>query len=206
MTEQELDELIAAGHELPGVEFKPAGQRTDPYLFAVVTRAVLGMANRADGGVVIVGVEEAADKTLRVSGLGPQDLPSWNYDDVAAGLAAAAEPFVTLELEPSPYHGVTLLVIRVHEFETVPVICKKQYLDGQGRQVLRQGALYVRPRRKPETSEIPSQTEMRELLDLAITKGLRRFLERASAAGLSLPIATTPSDDEKFDDELGDLR
>jgi predicted HTH transcriptional regulator len=208
MTEQELAELIATGHEVPGVEFKPPGPRTDAYLFATVTRAVLGMANRADGGLVIVGVDEDAAAGLVPTGLSAQDLPTWSFDDVTAGLAAAADPFVTIVIEPSEYRGVTLLVIRVHEFETVPVICKRQFLDprNQARQVLRPGACYVRTRRKPETSEIPSQTEMRELLDLGIRKGIRQFLERAAAAGLKLPTGTPQTDDDLFDADLGDFR
>lgn len=205
MNEQDLEPLISLGHELPGVEFKAPGLRTDTHLFAKVTRAVLGMANRANGGLVIVGVEEAADGTLRPTGLSPEEVASWDYDSVTAGLAAAADPFVVVDCEPSQFKGATLLVIRVHEFDTLPVICKKHY-DTQGKVVLRDGAVYVRTRRKPETSEIPSQTEMRELLDVAINKGVRAFVARAAAAGLELQQLVVPTEDQEFDEELGDLK
>jgi hypothetical protein len=132
MTEQDLEQFIGLGHELPGVEFKPPGPRTDPYLFAAVTRAVLGMANRPNGGLVIVGVEEGPDGTLRPTGLRDADLQTWDFDSVAASLSAAADPFVAVACEPSPFRGVTLLVLRVSEFETLPVICQKQLTDNQG--------------------------------------------------------------------------
>lgn len=56
MTNRELIELIASG-ERPGVEFKNTRGREDKS-FAEVVRAVLGMANRRDGGIVIIGVED----------------------------------------------------------------------------------------------------------------------------------------------------
>lgn len=206
MNEQDLEPLISLGHELPGVEFKGPGLRTDAHFFAKVTRAILGMANRANGGTVIVGVEEAGDGTLRPTGLSPQELASWDFDSVTAALAAAADPFVVVECEPSQFRGVTLLVIRVHEFDTLPVICKKHYADTQGKVVLREAAVYVRTRRKPETSEIPSQTEMRELLELATNKGVRNFVARAAAAGLELQRLVGPTEDQEFDQELGELK
>lgn len=50
-------ELLALGHEQQGVEFKGPGPRTDKYLQGKVLRAILGMANRRDGGHIIIGVE-----------------------------------------------------------------------------------------------------------------------------------------------------
>jgi hypothetical protein len=40
---------------------------------------------------------------------------------------------------------------------------------------LRGGAVYTRTRRMYECAEVPGQAEMRELLELAIEKGLRKF-------------------------------
>src|SRR5262249_46564787 len=60
----------------------------------------------------------------------------------------------------------------------LPVICKKDGLEK-----LRRGAIYTRSRRLPETVEVPSQAEMRELLDLAIEKGSRTFTRQAERMG-----------------------
>ena len=57
MTEQDFESLLALGHETNGVEFKGRGSRSDSAFLAGVIRAVLGMANRRDGGLVILGVE-----------------------------------------------------------------------------------------------------------------------------------------------------
>ncbi len=206
MRESELAEVLALGYELTGVEFKPPGPRTDAYLFATVTRAVLGMANRRDGGLVVIGAE-AAQPTVRPVGISEVDAGSWNYDDVMAGLSAAADPFVTVDLDTVSFDGKRFVVLRVHEFETVPVLCKREFKkEGTQTFVLRPAACYVRTRRKPETSEIPSQTEMRELLDLAVQKGVRQFIERAVSAGLPISPETTPKAAERFDAQLGDFK
>jgi hypothetical protein len=52
VTKQEFKGLLDPGHETNGVEFKAAAARANPYLAGVV-RAMLGMANRRDGGLVI---------------------------------------------------------------------------------------------------------------------------------------------------------
>jgi hypothetical protein len=78
------------------------------------------------------------------------------------------------------------VVISVKEFDEIPVLCKSQYDDSAGRVILRKGGLYVRPRGKPATTEIANQTEMREVLSLAIEKGLRAFLATARRGGMDL--------------------
>jgi hypothetical protein len=111
-------------------------------------------------------------------------------------------------LERVSTDGKTFVILSVEEFETIPVICKRQFNDPRNpaKVVLRPGACYVRTRRKPETSEIPSQTEMRELLELATRKGIRHFLERAAAAGLPVATPGAPSAAEHYDAELGDFK
>ena len=71
MTDEELAELIARG-ERPGVEFKNARSRKDAS-FKEIVRAVLGMANRRDGGLVIIGIEDDGTPT----GLTAAQIPSW---------------------------------------------------------------------------------------------------------------------------------
>lgn len=204
MTEEEFAAVLALGHELTGIEFKGAGPVSDRQLFAKVTKAVLGMANRRDGGRVVIGVEDN-DGVLNPVGLSKSDQDTWKYDDVAAKLAEYADPSVSFELEHQQHNGNHYVVLHVREFEDIPVLCKKDY-EG----VLRKGACYVRPRRKPETTEIPTQEDMRDLLNLATEKRLRRYLEQArQAGGIVVPVQPSllpPSDREFFDKQLGDLR
>ena len=187
-------------HEIRGLEFKGPGRSTDRRLFAQVVKAVLGMANRRDGGRVVVGVEDLGD-SLHPVGLDVTQLATWNYDDVADRIATYADPSVAFDLEVTEYNGRSYVVIQVEEFADVPVLCKRAYDD-----VLRDGACYVRPRRKPETTEIPTYADMRDLLDLAVEKGVRRLLAQVQRVGLTVPPDITVTDQERFDEQLGDLR
>ena len=93
-------------------------------------------------------------------------------------------------MEVKEYNGNQYAVILVEEFDDIPVLCKRDY-GHRGHQVLRNGACYVRPRRKPETSEIPTQAERRDLLDLATDKMVSAYIERARRNGLisiSMPV------------------
>ncbi|MCZ7590550.1 MAG: hypothetical protein M5U27_17180 [Gaiella sp.] len=197
----ELANLLSSGYELRGLELKGPGPRTDAHLFAKVARAALSMGNLRDGGHVAVGIDDT-DPAAMLPGLGATDLASWlAYDDVARKMAEYADPPLRFDVAgitlPS---GTTVALIRVFEFTDIPHLCAKDYPD-----VLRRGALYVRPRKVPETSEVASSVEMREIVDLATEKALRAYVETAERAGLSLATATRepriPSDDERYDEE-----
>jgi predicted HTH transcriptional regulator len=182
LTAQEVADSLRYGYELRGVEVKGPGPRTDKHLFAKVTRAALSMANLRDGGHVIIGIadDNVADM---LPGLCDSDLSSWlAYDDIARKLANYADPPLRFDLDSVTLPGgANVAVMQVHEFADIPVLCAKDYLD-----VLRAGACYVRSRRVPETAEIPSAVEMRELLELATEKALRAYVERAENAGVIL--------------------
>jgi predicted HTH transcriptional regulator len=204
MTTEEFIDLIEQGHESPAVEFKPGAPRTAQAVFARIARAVLALSNRRDGGWVIIGVEEKGGKTPILKGVEAADLAGWNHDDVSAALNGFADPYVSVDVEVVAYNNSNFVVIRVHEFEEVPVICRRDVPapPGEKRPILRDGACYVRSRKKPESVEMPTQTEMRELLELAVDKGVRKFLRRAE----SVSIASRPTDKEQYDGELSDLR
>lgn len=135
------------------------------------------MANKRDGGVVILGVDDD-NRTLNPTGLSKGDLITWNHDDLADAVARYADPFLSFEEAVMRRGDLSFLVLSIQEFEEIPVLCKKDFPG-----VLRAGACYVRSRRKPETSEIPTQTEMRELLELATEKRLRRYIELSQISG-----------------------
>ncbi len=202
MTDEDFIQIMGLGHELSGVEFKGPGPMSNHRLVAQVIRAILGMCNRRDGGTVIIGVEDNQG-VLNPVGLAEDDLAGWNYDHLADRVARYADPSASFAMEVKEYDGDLYIVLEVEEFSDIPVLCKRSYDN-----VLQDGACYVRPRRKPETSSIPTQADMRDLLDLAIEKGVTRFLERARRVGLfSIPTAEPQvTDRERFDEQLGDLR
>lgn len=196
MTDIELLELIRAG-ERPGVEFKNPRARGDRS-FPEVVKAILGMANRRDGGVVLIGVEDNGDP----SGLSPEQVGTWQTaDHVRQAVAGFADPFVYFDVEvvtvsAGDYRGRTFAVVKVMEFEQVPVLCAKVGYDTRGSLVVQPGACYIRTSHMPATVQVADHSQFREILDLAIEKGVRTFLRRAAAAGLTG--VSVPTDDERF--------
>src|ERR1700674_56024 len=197
MTADWFAQILARGHETPGVEFKRPGSREDRSILAGVARAVLGMANSRDGGLVIIGIVEDGD-ALIPEGVSAGDLRTWRQEAVTGALAAYADPYVEVHTEDFAYMGKVFVVIAVEEFREIPVLCKRSF-DTK----LRAGACYVRPRGRIETSEVATQAEMRELLELATEKRLRSFLRQARGAGV--PMQAAPFDAELFDGELGEF-
>lgn len=210
MTAEEFSDLLAAGYESVSVEFKPGVQREANDLFHRVVRAVLAMANKRGGGHVVLGVEETTNG-LALKGVPVAARASWKYDDVSAAINAYADPNVRFDRLDVKYKNRTFFVLRVHEFDDIPVLCRKgePRPPGKKTQTLRAGACYVRSTRKPESIEVPSQTEMRELLDLAADKAIRRYLARRQAVEpqpAAAPPVETPEDRARFDQQRGDFR
>jgi predicted HTH transcriptional regulator len=189
LTAAEVEELLRLGYEQRHFELKGAGRRDDTQFMAKVIRAALSLGNLRDGGHIVIGIDDK-DPTSMLPGLAPDEAESWQaYDDVARKMAEYADPplrFSLAELRLSSGAGVA--VIEIAEFEDLPHICSRQ-LD----KVLRKGALYVRSRTAPETVEVPSSVEMREILDLATEKALRSFVERLNHAGLTVTPAAGPT-------------
>jgi len=201
VTEQEFLRHLELGHETRAVEFKAPGRRKDKAFLAKVARAVLGMANQRDGGYVIIGVEP---ETLDPVGLDEDDAAIWlNYDELAVSINEWATPSIGFDLQELRSEDRIFVVIHVHEFAEIPVLCRRDYQAPKQRdQILRRGACYVRAYNKPATLEIPTEEEMRELLELAIDKGVRKFVKRAQKVGLIpdiRPDKTSTSVEELFD-------
>ena len=206
MTASEFDTMLAVGYESRGIEFKGPGIRSERPFLAQVARAVMGLANRRDGGSVILGVQDDGG-ILSPIGLADDHLESWRaYDDVAESINEYASPSVAFDREIFSFRGSQYVILNVREFVSIPVLCRRGYNIPNGRQVLREGACYVRSAHKPETSEIPSEQEMRELLDLAIEKGVREYLERARRVGLLREESSQPptlTDLERLEQQIG---
>lgn len=201
MDVSQFSELIARGREQRGVEFKgPGSRKSDKHLVAKIVRACLSMANNRDGGIVIVGVDEDSNDVLALTGLTENQLKTWKHDELADTLATYADPSISFEVTQLSYQGRSFVAIEVEEFEDIPVLCKRDYPD-----VLRSGACYVRTRRKPETAEVPTQEDMRDLLELAVEKGVRRFMTIAHSAGVTMNSEGPPTHENLFNQQVEDF-
>jgi hypothetical protein len=106
-----------------------------------------------------------------------------------------ADPFIEFEFEDIPVGDKVCIVIKIQEFEELPVICKKPFGD-----ILKSGAIYARSYVKRESAEVRSQSEIRDILNMATEKSARKFIGMASRVGM--PLTLRPTDSEKFDKQL----
>lgn len=199
LSDAEIDAALAAGYEFRYLELKGPGPATDSHLFAKVAKAALGLGNLRDGGQVVIGIDDK-DPAARAPGLSPEQLATWrNYDHVSSRLANYADPPLRFDLRVATLSSdAAVIVINVYEFADVPHLCAKSYDKpteaGPSERVLRKGALYVRPRKGIETSEVSTAVDMRDIIELATDKALRGFVGRAERAGLELRTARDAGD------------
>jgi hypothetical protein len=194
-------------HELPDVEFKGPGKGRDNPLFGKVVRGAMAMANRRGGGIIIIGVSET-DAGLSFDGLTPEQFATWKYESLASGLNSYTSIPIEFERLEYEHDGKKFLVLDTHEFDSVPVMCVKEYLDNsnpnlpvdQRKVILRPGAFYVRTLNKPESKEMLTSEEARTLFMLAGDKGIQTFVTHTKLA--SINIALRPQDKELFDCQL----
>lgn len=182
LSNEELAGYLSVGSEARAVEYKGAIDVETADYIAKVARAALAMTNQRDGGYIILGVTDnnVLDST---NGLDASQLENWSrHDWVTDKINRFADPPLNLEVAVRQHpNGRPLVVIRVHEFAEIPSVCARDSANN----ILKIGQLYTRSIRKPESTSYHTQNEVRELLDLATTKGLQRFLEMARSAGIS---------------------
>ncbi len=193
-----MESFLALGHELRAFEVKGPGSLRDRGFCAKVARAAMAMGNLRDGGLICIGIDESAIAQMQ-PGLTDEELASWSdHDEVSTQLSRLSDPallFTTVPLTLS--NGARVVALEVTEFDVVPYICKRDYPHETTA-----GATYVRPRGMPRSVHVPTSADMRDLVDLATTKGVRDFIRRAGQAGmLALSASTAPTDDELFDAE-----
>jgi predicted HTH transcriptional regulator len=180
-------------------EYKAPMPWTDDLAKAKITRAILAMSNTIDGGVIIVGMKELEDKTFDSVGLSEADVSTFNHDTIADYLKEYADPYVKFTVRPIECDGKKFICIQVLPFDESPVICKKSGRD------LEKGRIYTRSRTKNESAPVSSYAEMREILDLATDKAVRKQWSRLPCAGF---LPTPPSEDakRKFAEQRKDLQ
>lgn len=186
----ELASLIDLPVEGRSVEFKRGVSWTESR--ERVIKTALGMSNLPDGGWIIFGVEERSRGQFVATGMSPQLVETFVPDDINDQLRRYADPPFSVEVVRGMVRDKHFVVLRIPPFREFPTICKR---DGNE---LREGAIYTRSIHKPETVEVRSQSEMREIVERAIDIGIRRMRGRFPEL-----FENVESDNERFRRERG---
>jgi len=199
MTPDDIKQLIQLGREGRNLEFKRSTSWSESQFKAKIVKSVLAFSNVRDGGILVLGVEQQGD-VFQAVGVESDHLDTYDQDQVASYVAEFADPYSVVHVEKVEVDGKWFVIVRVDEFDQIPVICKQ---DGACN--LRRGAIYTRTYRMPESAEVPGQAELREILDMAVEKGIRKFQETLARTGLAGPKPQAEEDDKRFHAQLGDL-
>lgn len=197
-----INEIIAHPTEERNIEFKQSTPWQENKFKAEVTKTILGMSNIRDGGWIVIGKRKLSDGTYEPYGMNQSDYDTYDYDKIIDFVREYADPYVTISVQKPVLNQKKFVVIRIHEFDHIPVICKRDWGS-----TLHRGKIYTRSMVKPETIEVPSHIEMREIIEMAVDKENRKFFARLYNLGLLHLVAapSQPQDKELFDKQLEGL-
>jgi predicted HTH transcriptional regulator len=198
MINQEFIEWIEHGREERNIEYKGDISWEDAKVKAIITKSILAMCNIKDGGVIVIGIHKNGE-IYEPNGLTKTNYDSFKQDDVSAYVNEFADPYVEITLRQIEYNSKYFIIIQIFEFSELPVICKKD-----GSKNLKRGGIYTRPRRKIESTLVPGQVEMREIIDIAVSKNYIIQSRKCKEIGLEASALESQSK-SKFDDQLKDL-
>lgn len=182
--------------ESEGIDFKESAP-WDALKWKAI-RTLMAMGNLRDGGVMIIGASERAEK-WDLTGISAEHLSTYDVDVMIGQVNTYVSPDMEIDVVTVLYrNGATFLAVRAKEFRDSPFLCKKRGPDNAG---LEPGTISVRPGGVPRTDTVTSAEQLRELLDLAAEKRARRLLESSRRIGM----VPGSSARDRFNEELGGL-
>ncbi len=164
MNTDALESFLEGGCETERIEFKRAGNWDKDLL----VKDILALSNVIDGGYIIVGVEDA---TFLRQGVTPAQKETYNIDIMRDQVSPYADPCVNFRVfTPKDKDGREFVVIRVYQFEELPVICKKD-----GRDIVAGRIYYRNSNRRVESGPISSSYDMRNIILAATVRMMQKM-------------------------------
>jgi predicted HTH transcriptional regulator len=168
-----------------------------------IAKAMMAMANLRNGGVIVIGMQETSRGIWVPEGMTSQQISSFTQDDVAQWVNDYATPAVQFSIGPFTLNNNQFVILQVQEFDTSPVICRKPKTSGG--ETLEAGVIYYRSNRKIESAHISSDEDLRELIGLAVDKGISRHVSRLQRLGLIPTESTKQLDTAQYEKERNNL-
>jgi predicted HTH transcriptional regulator len=185
----ELEQRLEAAAETQSFEVKAAMAWDEKSL----AKDIMALSNVRDGGVIVIGVEDA---TFTRHGVDGATQATYDVDVMRDQMTKYADPHVDFTVSfPTDADGKTYVAIEVSPFREVPVICRTNSAD------TRAGAIYYRNmNRRVESAPVSNSYDMRDIITVAAT----RTRQRLGDLGVSV---TSASDAfrQQLDQELDGL-
>ena len=157
-----LEFVIKRGSESRDVEFKSSMNWLESNTKAKVLKAILAFGNTPGGGYLVFGVEPEDCKPV---GMKINDFDSFNEDDCRNYVGNYATPYVDFSLNKLEFDNMKFVIFSVLEFDNIPVMCKKNGPEINGKLSVKTGKLYIRPLTTAyQSSEIKGDSEWIHLM------------------------------------------
>ena len=170
ITDDKIRELIAIGGESRNLDYK------GPFSWSSVSKDekikiakdVLAFANARDGGVILIGVDDATGELL---GLSDEQFSSFDQTKFNDFVQVYTDPRHTSNIYRRELDGKKIVVIEIPEFVDVPIVCRQEATSSADphKTYLRKAALYKRTD-KATSEAIDDADELRELLNRALLR------------------------------------
>lgn len=191
MHTKELEELLEAGRETQTLDFKESCV-WDVKCFA---KDILAFSNVADGGHIVIGMKENNDGFYTRKGVTKTHGKTYKVDTMRDQMTAFADPHVDFSVHfPNDTKNTLFIVIKVHPFEEIPVICRKDSAD------TKLATIYYRNRnRRVESAPVSNANDMRAI----VRQAAQRLMQKLGEEGFTTTPAKTV--DDALDEEIQDL-
>ncbi len=181
--------MLEGGAETQRTDFKESVS----WSVETFAKDILALSNVQDGGFIIIGIAEGPNGGFERKGISPEHKNSFKVDVMRDQMASFAEPHVDFIVEsPKDKNGLEYAVIKVFQFEEIPVICNKESKD------TKKAVIYYRNKnRRIESAPVSNSYDMRTMIELAVV----RMMQKKKQLGF----VVESSAKQKLDEELGGL-
>ncbi len=175
-----IEQILQGNSENLNLEFKSTFD-FDENVWARerLIRSILAMSNTRNGGYVLIGVAENADKSLNLSGLDDAHLQLFKtkVEDLKSKVESFSSSPVGYEVGLGEYKGKKFILISVTEFPLNPLICRK---NGEHKDKhLEEGSIYIRTLKdKPSSIKLTNPVDIQDFLERSSDKQISNLHKR----------------------------
>lgn len=175
-----IEQILQGNSENLNLEFK-ASFHFDENVWARerLIRSILAMSNTRNGGYVLIGVSEKADKSLDLAGLDYAHLQLFKakVEEFKSKVESFSSSPVSYEVGLGEYKGKKFILISVTEFTLNPLICRK---NGEHKDKhLEEGAIYIRTLKdKPSSIKLTNPVDIQDFLERSSDKQISNLHKR----------------------------
>lgn len=176
----QIEQILQGNSENLNLEFKATFDfEKNIWAQERLIRSILAMSNTRNGGYVVIGVTENADKTYEFTGLEPEHLLLFKSktEDLKSKVESFSSSPVNYEIGIGEHKGNKLILISIAEFSLNPLICRKN--GEQKNKHLEEGAIYIRTLKdKPSSIKLINAVDIQDFLERSSDKQISSLHKR----------------------------